>query len=151
MIKIFTIKFDRVKEVFFDETINDFILNKKIISLREEFFRIGNIPYWTIFINYEEIIDSKYLKNEKKEKAGLNEWQKILFEKLREWRNDISHKNGIPAYLVATNSELREIVLNSPDSIEKLKLIRGFGIKKIEKYGKDITKIINLFFEKNER
>lgn len=152
MIRIFAIKFDKDKECFEDEIINKFILNKNVLEIRKEFFISENVPYWSILIEYEEILEERYLKkgNKKieKEKSGLNEWQKILFERIREWRKERANKDGIPVYIIATNSEIREIVISSSDSIEKLKLIKGFGKKKIENYGKEIITIVKTFFEK---
>lgn len=152
MIRIFTIKFDTEQGIFQDEVVNDFILNKKITEIKKEFFILKKIPYWSILIDYEEILEKQYLTKDKKtvikEKKGMNEWQKILFEKLREWRKNRADKDGVPVYIIATNSEIKEIIDTTADSIEKLRNIKGFGKKKIENYGKEIISIVKNFFEK---
>ena len=149
MIKIFTIKYDELTEGFSTEELNTFLINKRINKIREEFFLKDEIPYWTIYIEYEEIIDKKYLKKQREDTKELNQWQKILFEKLREWRKSKAMKEGIPVYLVATNRELKEIVKNGSDSFEKLRLIEGFGKKKIEKYGEEIINIVKNYFKES--
>lgn len=45
--------------------------------------------------------------------------------------------------MVFTNQELDLIVENKPKNDGELMKIRGFGIKKVEKYGEAILKIIN--------
>ncbi len=145
MIRIFAIKFEKKKEIFDDEQINKFIMRKKIINIEKEFFTNNDNVYWTVFIEYDEILPEESKGNKEE---GLNEWQNILFQILRKWRKEKADKEGIPVFLIATNKEFKSIVLEVPETLEKLKNIRGFGSKKIEKYGKDIVKIIKNYFKK---
>ena len=71
------------------------------------------------------------------ERIGLDDAQELLFTRLREWRKDEAEKLGVPVYIVATNSQLREVALRNPQSLESLRSIKGFGKKKIEKHGKN--------------
>jgi hypothetical protein len=43
-----------------------------------------------------------------------------------------------------------EIINKEIQTLESLKQINGFGKKKVEKYGKDITEMIRTFFEKKD-
>jgi superfamily II DNA helicase RecQ len=56
-------------------------------------------------------------------------------------------KEGVPPFVIARNSQLADIVKNETKTLEALKTVNGFGNKKVEKYGQDITGIINAFFE----
>ncbi|MBI3756023.1 MAG: HRDC domain-containing protein [Deltaproteobacteria bacterium] len=139
--KIITIPFEAEKESFLEEELNRFCLNRKIKNFKAEFFTSGSKAYWTIFLEYEEVLEPE------KTDYGLTEPEKLLYQRLREWRKDKAEKAGVPVYIVATNGELRELIKKAPKTIEALKAIRGFGRKKIEKHGKEITELIREFYK----
>lgn len=143
MMEVITIKFDRDKEVFQSEDFKKFILNKKINSYKAEFFHDGGNSYWSVFVDYDVVVDDK--KPDGKNK--LNEADSLLFSRLKEWRKLKADENGFPVYLVATNNQLLKMIENKTVTIEGLKSIQGFGQKRIESYGKDIISIIKDFYE----
>ncbi|MFT8352303.1 HRDC domain-containing protein [Clostridium saccharoperbutylacetonicum] len=55
----------------------------------------------------------------------------------------VSKEENLKPFMVFTNQELDLIVENKPKNDGELMKIRGFGIKKVEKYGEAILKIIN--------
>jgi len=139
--RIITIPFNKDKETFLEEEINNFCLNKKIKNYRVEFFNSSDKSYWTVFFEYETVID------ESKPLIQFSEPEKLLFDKLKEWRKEAAEKKGFPVYIVCNNTELAEVAKNAPKTLEELKNIHGFGKKKIEKYGKEITELIKNFYE----
>ena len=54
--RIFTIAFDHAKEVFIEEELNMFCLNKKISAHKAEFFMSNGKAYWTVFIEYDPVL-----------------------------------------------------------------------------------------------
>jgi ATP-dependent DNA helicase RecQ len=58
-----------------------------------------------------------------------------LFDILRTLRRDISSKEGIPPYLVFSDSTLREMSMRYPCNKEQMLDISGVGSLKLEKYG----------------
>jgi superfamily II DNA helicase RecQ len=114
-IKIITLPFNYEKEIFFEEVVNEFCINKKVIKLREEFFTNNEKAYWTIFIEYETILPKQ------KEASGLSEAENVLFEKLRVWRKERAGKAGVPVYIISTNKQLKELVMKKPKSLEEIK------------------------------
>jgi len=143
MIEIITIKFDRDKELFQSDEFKKFILNKKINSYKAEFFQDGANSYWSMFVDYEVVIDEK--KSDDKNK--LNEADALLFTRLKEWRKLKADEKGFPVYLIATNNQLLKMIENKTVTLEGLKNIQGFGQKRIENYGKEINGIIKDFCE----
>jgi superfamily II DNA helicase RecQ len=143
MIKILTIPFSKKDETFFEDEVNQFLLNKKIRTTKAEFFNYKDNFYWTIFVDYEPFTT----EDKKSEKPGvnLNEKDELLLKRLKEWRKETAEKQGVPVYIVATNAEFLEMVESKPRTKEALKKIKGFGKKKIEKYGDDIQKIVSGF------
>ncbi len=142
MFKIITIPFDREKEGFNEDLLNRFVLNKRLSAYQSEFFRDGDDSYWTVFIEYETVLE----KPTEKESLLLTEPQKLLMERLRAWRREAAEKTGVPVFIVATNRELVDVIRLAPVSLESLKQIKGFGKGKIEKYGKEIIEIVSAFY-----
>lgn len=66
-----------------------------------------------------------------------------LRKELKLYRLSVSNREGIKAFMVFNNSTMEELILNRPQNIEELKLIRGFGEVKCEKYGADLLKIMS--------
>ena len=145
MFKIVTIPFDRKTNGFDEEALTKFVLNKRIKSCQPEFFQDGGDNYWTVFLEYDPLVEV----TSKAESERLDDPQRILLERLKAWRKERAEKDGVPVYIVGTNKELIDIVSSTPKSLEALKNIKGFGKSKISKYGKEIIDIIKAFFEKS--
>lgn len=67
----------------------------------------------------------------------------ILYNKLKEYRLNVSRKENIKAFIVFSNDVLSQIIKEKPKSLSELMKINGIGEKKLEKYGEDIISIIN--------
>ena len=139
--KIITIPFNAKTELFNEDELNKFIFNKNVKNYQVHFFQTQAKSYWTVFLEYEPLIEQS-----KKESAGLNESDKMFFEKLRVWRKENAEKAGVPVYVISTNKQLLDIVQQKPQTLEALKRINGFGKKKIEQYGKQIIEMVRLFY-----
>jgi superfamily II DNA helicase RecQ len=68
-------------------------------------------------------------------RAELDEQQRILFDKLRAWRSKTAHDEGTPPYVILTNRQLVELVLQRPDSKAGIGRMHGLGDKKVTRYG----------------
>jgi len=144
MFKILTIPFNRIKQGFDEELLNRVTLNKQIKSHRAEFFQMGEEAYWTVFMEYDPLLE----KTPERDLEGLGEPEKLLLERLRAWRKDRAGKEGVPVYIIGTNRELLGIVRAKPASLEALKDVKGIGKGKIARYGEEIIGIIKGFYEK---
>tara|TARA_B100002003_G_scaffold199670_1_gene190736 strand:+ start:183 stop:551 length:369 start_codon:yes stop_codon:yes gene_type:complete len=121
-------------------------MNKKVKSYKTEFFVKDSIPYWSVFTEYDLVYEKENNFNEKT--IRMNEAETMLFQRLRDWRKERADSEGVPVYILATNRELTDIVKSAPKNLEALKSIKGYGKRKIEKYGNDIVNIVKCFFEK---
>lgn len=140
-LRIFTLPFDETSESFPDEIIREFCLNKKVYRIETEFFRRENNPFWSVAVHYEVLLKESMPTRE------LDEVQKKLYERLRQWRKEIADKEGVPSYLICTNAHLAEMIRLKCQNLEAFKLVRGFGAKRIAKYGKAIIEIMKSFYE----
>lgn len=140
-IRIITLPFDEITQGFPDEIIGEFCLNKKVHDLRAKFFVQGGKAYWSVMISYEVLLKGEETVRE------FDEIQRQLFERLKIWRKEQAEKEGFPVYLICNNAQLSQIVKSKCMTLESLKFIKGFGRKKIDKYGKQITELIKSFYE----
>jgi len=134
-----TMPFDKKARCFFEDSLNEFCLNKIILAKKIRFFQDQNGAYWTVFIEYNEVLEKTQAAD------NLPETDKLLFERLREWRKSKADEKGFPVYVVCNNAQLRDIAITKPATKEDLKRIKGFGQKKIEDYGDEVLNIARAF------
>ena len=129
-IRIFTISYDSQLRGFPDEELQKFLLNKNVKSLHPHFFQLDGTASWTVFVEYETVVSSGTPESD-----GLNASERLLYQRLREWRKETAEKEGVPVFIIANNKQLMELVKQSPATLEALRNIHGFGKKKVESYG----------------
>lgn len=149
-IRIFTIPFDEGTRTFHDDLVQQFCVNKRIHRIESKFFSKDGHPFWTMAIHYGVILEEERKNAEIYQKDtdfGLDDQQKVLFLRLKQWRKEESSKVGLPVYIIATNAHLAQAILNKCTTLESLKLVKGFGKSRIEKHGKSIVSIIQSFIQ----
>jgi ATP-dependent DNA helicase RecQ len=80
------------------------------------------------------------------ERAGvtaLDERGHALFERLKSWRRDEAHRQGVPAYVILHDATLAEIAHRKPASLVELALVGGIGAKKLERYGEALVALVS--------
>ncbi len=73
-----------------------------------------------------------------------------LWEELRKWRLIEANKEGYPAYVIAQDKVLQQVISNHVNTLEGLYRVRGFGEKRVDKYGEDLLKILTKYFPPNK-
>ena len=118
--------------------------------LEEDFCEIDEIVEIAAEIISEIVMDPQISKDEVTEekieivlKQGSKKDINLLTEELKKFRLETSRKENIPAYYVFNNSEMEDLIEKYPETMEKLSEVKGFGQKKIEKYGEGILGIMN--------
>ncbi|MDP7050779.1 MAG: DNA helicase RecQ [Verrucomicrobiota bacterium] len=86
-------------------------------------------------------------KRSRSERAGEIECDEMLFERLRELRQELAAKEGVPAYIIFGDVALREMARDCPATIEEFGLISGVGEKKKAKFGKIFISEIAAYIE----
>ncbi len=61
---------------------------------------------------------------------------------LRAWRLAEARRRGLPAFRIFNDRTLRALAASRPATTEDLLAIPGIGISKLEKYGKDIRRVL---------
>jgi ribonuclease D len=73
-----------------------------------------------------------------------------LYERLQNWRNIKAGEQNIPHFMVIQIQTMVEMSELMPVSVKKLGEIKGFGKKKIQKYGNEILEIIRTYARENK-
>lgn len=72
-----------------------------------------------------------------------------LYEALRQLRFTLAQKEGVPAYVVFSNSTLADMAARKPLTKEDFLLVSGVGEKKAKRYADDFLEAIRAYEEKN--
>ncbi len=83
------------------------------------------------------------VKDTTPEETQLNNAEREIYRALDEWRNHKANEENLAPYIIARNSWLKQIIKLNPTSVKELNSIKGFGERRVNKYGKDIIKTIN--------
>ena len=59
----------------------------------------------------------------------------------KEWRLTPARSDGVPAYVVATDALLQEIVDQRPATLPALRRIKGMGPSRLARYGEELLEI----------
>lgn len=146
--KVITLRFNSMLEGFDDEPLREFIKDKEVFSIRDHFFTRNDTPYLALIIAYS-MPPQPVAGHDGAEKKREESWRELVSEKdvplfnmLRDWRNELGKREGLPPYMIFTNRQLASIVATRPESLTKLTEIEGIGKVKTDKYGKDVLKIV---------
>ncbi|MDR1839314.1 MAG: DNA helicase RecQ [Treponema sp.] len=66
----------------------------------------------------------------------------VLLDKLRKLRKEIAAREAVPAYIVFSDSSLRDMCRKKPISLVQFSGVNGVGQIKLEKYGEAFTALI---------
>jgi superfamily II DNA helicase RecQ len=148
-VRIFTIPFNEETQTFHDDLVQQFCVNKRIHKIDTRFFSRNHQPFWTVAIHFGQILSEEKnvrISGTPGPEHTLDDQQKALLLRLKEWRKEAAAAAGFPVYLVATNAHLVSIIHQKCTSLESFKLVKGFGKAKIEKYGPAIVAMVRQFF-----
>ena len=74
-----------------------------------------------------------------------------LFRQLKEWRNIKAREMKLPHYMILPQKTMVTLANFIPQSLPALKLVKGMGKKKSEKFGEELLEIIISYCKKIHR
>lgn len=74
----------------------------------------------------------------------------LLYGRLKDWRTEKAEEEGLPIYMVMPQKTLMDVIHFMPASALALQEIKGFGKKKVKKYGDEIIAIIKEYCHEND-
>ena len=139
-----------------EEKINQFLEKKEVFNTFAELIKTEKVNFWSIVITYSELDNDKLKKaNAKTEKLSyptdtkLTEEEQIIYESLKQWRTDKAKAENLSSFVIAYDTELITIAKEKINTIDDFKNLKGFGEKKIAKYGEDIIALLRNCYEIN--
>jgi ATP-dependent DNA helicase RecQ len=75
----------------------------------------------------------------------LKNYDKPLWESLKELRTELATQQGVPPYIIFSDASMLQMVRTRPADKDQFKYISGVGEFKSEKYGDSFCKVINKF------
>jgi hypothetical protein len=73
----------------------------------------------------------------------------LLLQEIKTWRSAMADEEDLPIYMVLPQKTMYDLVSFLPVTMKELKEIKGFGKKKIQKYGEEIIGIIRNYIQVN--
>ncbi len=73
----------------------------------------------------------------------LDKREQEIYQALADWRSRKANEDNLAPFIIAHNSTLRQIARLCPKEVKDLKAIKGFGERRINKYGREIVTIVN--------
>ena len=140
LVKLFTIRLDNFNLEIDQNSLNDFLETIHFIKSDTHFIE-SDKSYWSVLIHYLEL-ETASTKN-LIQAEDLSSTQQIIYNDLKKWRSEKATQNGLKNFMICHNSELISIAVSKPSSVSQLKLIKGFGTIKSQKFGDEIISLLN--------
>ena len=134
-IKLFTIPISDTGTS--NEELNRFLRANKVLEVENHLISNERGAFWCFCVKY---IESQW-QNQSIERTKIDYKEELdeatfkVFSKLREIRKQIEAEEAIPAYAVCTDQELAAMARLKNLTPEGMLTVKGFGEKKLEKYG----------------
>ena len=91
-------------------------------------------------------IKSSRLQVDKKAKAVRQveefDFDRELFERLRQKRTELATEMGVPAYIIFSDKTLKHLANDMPTNKEEMLAVNGVGLKKFEQFGEEFLEVI---------
>ncbi|MFT7879302.1 MAG: DNA helicase RecQ [Sulfurimonas sp.] len=79
----------------------------------------------------------------KRKVTFFDDYDVVLFDKLRDLRAEIAEHNGIPPYIVFSDKTLKDLSAKKPLTKEEMLEVHGIGEVKYERYGEAFLTLLN--------
>jgi len=142
-IKTFHIRLSKEHIISDENRINEFLTNKQVLNTFANLVNVDKLNFWSVVVTYEEQPETKKEKLSYSSETELTEREQGIYDNLKRWRVDKATVENVPTYVVAHDKELITIAKENIEKLDDFKNIKGFGKKKIDKYGDDIIALLN--------
>ena len=148
-IRVVTLRYNEALQGFPEDTLKSATFGREVLNASEHFFVHGNVPHLALVLSlgdsprYDNVGSYRQRDpNAPDPEEGMTDVQKTRYRALKAWRNDTAKAEGRPAYAIARNTQLAELVKAMPKSLSAIKEVEGFGEGFCEKYGKKVLELM---------
>jgi superfamily II DNA helicase RecQ len=126
--------------------LNRFLAGNSVIRVERHFHAEQSEGYWSFCVEYrprQKPVSARKGERERIDyKETLTPAEFEVYDKLRDVRKEISERDGLPLYAVATNEQLAEISKRRVTAKAGLREIVDFGAARIRKYGIEFLRVM---------
>lgn len=140
-VKVFSIGLEAERLEKDQKMLNEFLATVAFKKSSTQYIEEEN--FWSLIVHYEENETSKPASLERKSFEDLSGKDQQVYMYLKEWRTNKAEKLQQKNYMICHNSELIDLAMYKPSTLDELQQIKGFGPQKAEKFGDDILAILN--------
>ena len=141
-VKVLKIRIDDRFQITDEAIVNDYLSRFEIVNMNAKLVA-DEINYWSVLIYYNDkkntVLSSKTKVNSESE---LSEEEKIIYNKLKDWRADKAREAQLPAYIIFHNTHLMSIARHKPCTLDDLENVNGIEKRKVEKFGIEILEVL---------
>ena len=141
-VKVLKIRIDDRFQITDEAIVNDYLSRFEIVNMNAKLVA-DEITYWSVLIYYN---DKKNIANSSKttvtSESELSEEEKIIYNKLKDWRADKAREAQLPAYIIFHNTHLMSIARHKPCTLDDLENVNGIEKRKVEKFGIEIIEVL---------
>ena len=149
-VTVLTLAFDPLLEGFPNERLRDFLVGRELLSVDSFSFVQGGVPYWSLCITYRRLRGQDEPKNDDPKEtvtpdakarkdafrdllSELDERERVAYDRLRGWRRETAHEQGLAPYMICNDRALLELVRRRPRTKAGLLEVKGIGEKKVHR------------------
>lgn len=147
--RILTLKYNEATQGFPEDALRKATFGREVLDVREHFFIYGNVPHLALVVMLGDAPGEPSYgygrtdpADRKNPEDDLTDAQKPIYRALKDWRNTTAKGEGRPAYAIARNVQLAELVKAAPQSLAAIREVEGFGGSFCEKYGETVLKLL---------
>ena len=145
-VRVITLRYQDGTQGFPEGALRQATAGREVLEAREHFFLYGNVPHLALVLLLGDGPSTEGWKprdpNAPNPEESVAEALRPLYRDLKRWRNDRAKADGKPAYAVARNTQLAEIVNKAPKSLADLKEVPGIGEAFCRDYGKEVLELV---------
>ena len=133
---------------FSEEALRTATFGREVLSVDQHFFLHGNVPHITLVLQLADTEGGGYQRRDRNGNEAARLEEKIpealrpAYKSLREWRNSKAKEKGCPAYNIALNVQLAELVMKAPKSLAAMREIEGCTEKFCKQYGEELLGLL---------
>ncbi|MBN2491014.1 MAG: HRDC domain-containing protein [Planctomycetes bacterium] len=146
-VRVITLAYSEALGGFPEQALSEALSGQEVLELRDHFFLHAGRPHIALVLAVAQGAAGGPGRAQRtgqgEDAARLLPPDRVpVYRSLRQWRNDRARADGIPSYLIARNSQLAQICLRAPRTMEDLRAIDQIGEATCAKYGAELLAMV---------
>lgn len=144
-VRVITLRYQDGQQGFPEGVLRQATTGREVLDVREHFFLHGSVPHLALVLLLGDGAGDGYYRRDPSApnpEESIPEERRGVYRDLKRWRNERAKAEGKPAYVIARNTQLAEIVNRAPKSLAELKEIDGIGEAFCRDYGAEVLRLL---------